>query len=447
MNKKQVLVSCLLIISLIFTSCTGDTPKTESVLKNLSERPERMTYQESEEDDAKQRKISAWHEDMRKRSDASLRHSAKLKPFYAQTLKKALTAEKGENIILSPINIYIATAMLAEYTEGTTRAELLRILGFEKISDLRACVRDTWNANYELFEQHKSILSNSVWLNHTLSVKKDVLDILSKEYYADSFIGDPQDAAYTEELRNWINRATEGLLKKYTDRIEIHPQMLIRLISTIYYKTAWKNAFDAEETKKEIFRGTESDREVEMMQNSHPFTQYKSEHWKAVEIPLGGENVCYFILPNEAYHLNTVLEEAEDSALSFLNLLDDEKSRKMITNPTSLCKIPKFDLDSKIDLKKLLESLGALEVTASFGADFGALTDSPNVAISNAEHAARVMFDEQGITGAAYSTYEISMTAFITASENEFIVDRPFLFLIVGRDRNILFCGSVRNIP
>lgn len=80
-------------------------------------------------------------------------------------------------------------------------------------------------------------------------------------------------------------------------------------------------------------------------------------------------------------------------------------------------------------------------------ADFTPLTmDRDDLYLSKAQHAAMVEIDEHGVTGAAYTELAVSMGAAKPDDEIDFVLDRPFMFIVTGRDGTILFSGIVRNI-
>ena len=81
-------------------------------------------------------------------------------------------------------------------------------------------------------------------------------------------------------------------------------------------------------------------------------------------------------------------------------------------------------------------------------ADFSPLTgDKENLYLSKADHAAMLEIDENGVTGAAYTELGVSEAAAeIPDDEIDFVLDRPFLFLVTGQDGSLLFSGVVRNI-
>lgn len=65
--------------------------------------------------------------------------------------------------------------------------------------------------------------------------------------------------------------------------------------------------------------------------------------------------------------------------------------------------------------------------------------------VSDIQHAARVAVDEEGVVAAAYTLAMVEAQCGTTsdAPEIDFILDRPFLFVITGSDNLPLFAGVV----
>ncbi|MBQ3907067.1 MAG: serpin family protein, partial [Lachnospiraceae bacterium] len=63
------------------------------------------------------------------------------------------------------------------------------------------------------------------------------------------------------------------------------------------------------------------------------------------------------------------------------------------------------------------------------------------------EHAATLEIDEKGVTGAAY-VEELLMGAGPEREREiiDFVLDRPFIFVVYSGDGSVLFEGIVRNI-
>ena len=71
--------------------------------------------------------------------------------------------------------------------------------------------------------------------------------------------------------------------------------------------------------------------------------------------------------------------------------------------------------------------------------------DADEVYVSQARHAARVVIDEEGVTAAAYTVMAASGSSMPPDEEIDFVLDRPFLFVLTGTDGVPLFVGVVNQ--
>jgi len=108
--------------------------------------------------------------------------------------------------------------------------------------------------------------------------------------------------------------------------------------------------------------------------------------------------------------------------------------------------VPKFRVSSKTNMLETIRQLGVTDALNAEFADFTPLTtDRDNLFLSKADHAAMLEIDEHGVTGAAYT--ELALTeGMIEYDEIDFVLDRPFMFIVTGGDESVLFSGIVRNI-
>ena len=152
----------------------------------------------------------------------------------------------------------------------------------------------------------------------------------------------------------------------------------------------------------------------------------------------------WLILPDEGVSVDDLLS---DSAIMEListgNQLDGGwENKKLLTVNLTM---PKFDVVSDIDLKAGLEALGVTDVFDDASADFSPLTpDIDGIGLTSVKHAARVMVDEEGCIAAAY-TVMLRYGAPPPGDEVDFVLDRPFLFVITGADGLPLFAGVVNQ--
>ena len=144
----------------------------------------------------------------------------------------------------------MAFAMLAEITDNNSRQQILDVLGCDNIETLRKEASALWLSNYSDDGLVTSILSSSVWLSDRYSYKQESLQQLANIYYASSFSGKMGSEKYNKALQTWLNDQTGGLLKDSAETIEMGPETIMALATTIYFKASWSDFFQKKTTTK-----------------------------------------------------------------------------------------------------------------------------------------------------------------------------------------------------
>ncbi len=367
-------------------------------------------------------------------------YPGKMAPYYS-AITKQLLSEGDENTVCSPLNTYIAFAMLAEVSEGNTRKQILDMLGAENITDLRREVKRIWESNYVDAPYLKSLLANSLWLNDKYKYNEKTLNTLAENYYASSFMGTPGTEDMNKALRDWTNANTGNLLTEYTENMELDPSTVLDILSTIYFKASWEDNFYKSANTEETFHGTRGDTTATMMHKSTVTAFYETEQFTAIGLDLFGSGTMYFYLPREGVNVNELASSEEVFSLTRdKNLAEGSLSAVNIS-------LPKFRVSQQTDLIPVLEALGITDVLDPELADFTPITERPGeLYVNSANHAALVEVDEEGVTGAAYTEIAITEGAMLTTREVDFTLDRPFMFVVTGGDGAVLFTGMVKNI-
>ena len=113
--------------------------------------------------------------------------------------------------------------------------------------------------------------------------------------------------------------------------------------------------------------------------------------------------------------------------------------------------IPKFDVASKDDLKESLQELGITDAFDVTKADFSPLFNENedksdgNIWLNKVEHGVRVIADEEGVKAAAYALEDECGAMVPPEEEVDFVLDRPFIFVIRLWDGTPMFIGIVEN--
>ena len=383
-----------------------------------------------------------WWQEQLAKIEASSEAAGRASAYSSDIIKKMLAAE-DENTVCSPLNTYIALSMLAEVTDGNTRAEILKALGAQDLDSLRSDVKALWETNYINTPSMKSTLANSIWLNGRIKFNDETLKTLCGDYYASSFRGEMGSEEMNKALQDWTNENTGGLLEEYIQDMKTDPETVMELISTIYYKASWLEKFHEEDNQTLTFHGTKGDTEAEMMYRNDFMKIYRTDKFTATGLSVGddGCGTMYFYLPKEGVDVNELLGD-EDVIKSATQLKDDDWSY-----PEVNLLIPKFKVSAKTNLTEILQELGINEAMQAGTADFTPLTtDSDELYLAKAEHAAMVEINEEGVTGAAYTELALGKGGPDPEEIIDLTFDRPFMFVIAGADGSVLFSGIVRNI-
>ena len=405
--------------------------------------------------DAYSAAYEAWWES-RKALRSGTDYTGLLDGFISASSAQFLAGAGAENRVYSPINVYMALSMLAETTGGDSRAQILELLQVDSIEALRQRAAALWKDNYRDDGVVTSLLANSLWLRSGMTYSQDTLDTLAKDYYASSFSGKMGSEEYNQALRDWLNAQTNGLLAEQAQGLEMSPETVLALASTIYFKAAWSGEFDKNRTETDRFHAPDGDVDAEFMRQSMMGSFYWGDNFTAVQLSFQRGGSMWLILPDEGCSVDELLRSGE--AMDFLltpkyDQYDDKGNvtregwtgQKYLTINLSM---PRFDVSSDLSLIDGLKELGVTDVfdyTVSNFDPLGASTDEP-LYVSTAQHAARVKVDEEGCEAAAYTVIMTECGAAMPPDDEvDFTLDRPFLFAVTGDSGLPLFTGVVNQ--
>ena len=382
-------------------------------------------------------------------------YRGRLDGFLAASIPAFLDGEAGENRVYSPLNVYLALAMLSETTGGESQQQLLALLGAADTAELRQYAKALWNANYVDDGVSESLLSSSLWLNQDIAFVQSTMDTLAADYYAESYRGEAGSDGFNAALREWLNERTGGLLREQVANVELTEQTILAILTAVYFRAPWDQEFPASRTAPDTFHAPSGDVTCDFMHGGTEGAYYWGENFSAVEKPLtlstrGGS--MWFLLPDEGVTPEALLGDEEAMRFLLTNKHEWNGGQPVWENQANVIvhlNVPKFDVSSETDLAGGLKALGVTDVFAPDSADFSPMVQNADALlpfVSKAVHAARVMIDEEGVVAAAYT--EIGMdtgSSLPPAEEIDFTLDRPFLFAITGADELPLFVGVVNQ--
>ncbi len=362
--------------------------------------------------------------------------------FGLNIFKELISEDSDQNIFISPLSILLALAMTYNGAVGDTNlamAEALQFKGFD-LEELNSGFRDLLASIENADSDIDLAIANSIWYRLGDKVKEDFIERNNKYFNSeineiDFFAPDAVDT-----INGWIEEATKGKIDKM---ISVIPDdAVMYLINAIYFKGNWTYPFDENLTTDDDFYLSDgTTKKVPMMSQEENFGYYKGDNFSGVKLPYGQEKMAmYIILPDEGISVDTVIES-----------LDEEKWNEIkdsFYGSKVHVVMPRYKLEYGIKL--LNDALIKLGMGIAFDwrlADFsGIFYREPGESpwISRVLHKAVIEVNEKGSKAAAATVVEIMEAAMPIEEITEFIVNRPFFFVIADdRTGSILFMGKV----
>ena len=419
----------------------------QAVYPEMVPYPDEMGYVNGKgefDSDAFHEDFTAWRESKNILQNQYEGYREGLDGFFTASIREYLGDTEGQNRAYSPLNVFMALAMLAEITDGESRGQILELMGKSDIAELRQQAKAIWSANYCADGALTSVMGSSVWLNENVNFVQETMDSLAENYYASSFRGTMGSPEFNEALQNWLNEQTGGLLEEQAEGVELSPETILALATTVYFKGRWASEFNKNATTQEQFYLLNDAAEsvtCDFMHKSGTNTYYWGDKFSSVELRFEGGCSMKLILPDEGVSVDELL--ADDETMEFMLSREGwDNSKFLIVNMS----VPKFDVVSDINLADGLKSMGITDVFDPNISDFTPMTaDMDGIAVSQAKHAARVTIDEEGCTAAAYTVIAVTGSAMPPDEEVDFILNRPFVFVLTSMDGLPLFTGVVNN--
>ena len=320
--------------------------------------------------------------------------------FFQKTLLEYLSNSQGENRAISPVNVYLALAMLAEVTGGNSRQQILALLEADSIASLRGQADSVWNASYCNDGAVTSLLANSMWLSERMDYNQDTMDTLAETYHACAFSGVMGSPDYDKALQSWVQYHTGGQLEAQAEKLHMDPATVLALVSTCYFQGEWNCPFSEENTQKGMFHGAKKDVQWDFMHQEQGLSYYTGERFAAVAQSMKGTGKMWLILPDQETSVTELLQDGQ-----VIDFLDDPVNWIDCRYATVHLAVPKFDIASDLDLISGLQNLGVTDIFDEALSDFSSMLQSTQTyTLSKAEHSVRIKVDERGAQAAANTT-------------------------------------------
>ncbi|KAM3958028.1 serine protease inhibitor 7 [Aphomia sociella] len=371
-------------------------------------------------------------------------HMARLqikRPVYDFTVNLAtrIAQEKENHFVSSTLSQWTLISELALGATDDTLEDIQRVL---KLHQHQCFNQKYWNII-------KSILDAS-----DVTIGRSSMIVVDKDFeFKDTFVKgifkaglceissqDFEDTvASATTINDYVSQVTRGVIEDVVAPNDFYDLNLI-MIDALYFKGTWTKSFATTNTDTASFYDEVGNRvgEVSLMYVNDKFnvTTIDQIHAKVLQLPYGTtkEYSMLIFLPEVGTQLSSLLY-----SLKTISLATVFKKFEMEGPRTVTVEIPRFKITSDLDnLKELLSDMGLRTMFDSSKANFYYLSDQA-LYVSDFLQKASIEVTEEGTEAAAVTEAGLRWRTL----DEEFIANRPFLFMIVSSSGQLpLFIGA-----
>jgi len=351
-----------------------------------------------------------------------------------------------QNVIISPVSIFLALSLLYHGSDRSTKTELENFLKLETRAasglNTRALLEDYAKSREKLNTTIQ--LANIIFADNSLRIYDQYKRDLQSSLLSGVRKVDFSDQIPTvRNINSWVENKTNNLIKNFISPEVISQSTRLLVLNAIYFKANWKYPFEKYETLlSEKFEVTaDSEVEVDMMSKSDDILYQSNRNLQAhvVSLPYEDENFQMMVFLPYARDENSL----QNIVRKFSDVDFSEIYESLTEKPVDLY-LPKFSIGFKSDLASVLKRNGVNKMFNPNEADFSKISDEA-LRVSNILHETKIEVTEEGSEAAGITGAVLDLRT-VMKGRLEVNINRPFIFVILDLKNNIpLFVGKVVN--
>jgi serpin B len=330
-------------------------------------------------------------------------------------------------------------AMLNDGAWGTTREELLQVLGFKDAKT---------RALNEYFQKQmkplgtegstKLLLANAMFVREGFEFKPSFVEDMKQYYDAKTETLDFNSPESIDYINDWCSQKTNGLIPEMVRQIS--PITIAMLFNAIYFCGKWKSPFEKEQTNYAAFTDeTGNSHQVEMMvQGTSDVGYFEGNDYKALRMDYEQGDYCMtLLLPTSSKKVSDILSTLSDESFRAL----DTKYTK--PDPIVVIHLPRFTVETPDETVENLEGvLRKVGITTIWNekAELPNILKGANPMVSQVRQKAKIMVTEDGTEAAAIT--QAGMVGSDIPGPRPYPVfnaDHPFVYIISNRTSGVIY--------
>lgn len=365
---------------------------------------------------------------------------------FTQQLYNVLCKKEG-NVFFSPISAHAVLSMAFQGANGSTLEAFSKTLNLPDTGVAAEGYHDVINHLNNVADVQLS-MANKIYIMDKYTLKPKFQEVTQNKFSSEV---QPVDFAKSDATAKIINAWVEDKTKnKIKDLIK--PDMLdaltrLVLVNAIYFKGNWASKFEPRQTKKEQFWLNNSDSvEVDMMNTKGKYMYKEDEALdaKVLELPYSNPDISLIvILPNKKDGIAELEKKLTETDLTSIT--------HNMYKPEVIIKLPKFKIETTIELNDPLTEMGLGVIFDPDHADFTEMLTSPEqLYVSKVIQKAFIEVNEEGTEAAAATAVVVN---YIRASVSTFQpqpkvfhADHSFILNLAYKKQTILFTGRISSL-
>lgn len=353
-----------------------------------------------------------------------------------------LLKEGKENLVFSPYAVVESMALPFLGSEGATRAQMARILGFRAQPP---AVYQAFRGLNERMSDSPYFLTSSLWIQKG-SVRPEFQSATEKKGHASLRFVDfaTRPEAARTEMNNWMRERSQGKIIDIVPPAELSKVTSMVVLSGAYMKGRFKQAFNFHSTMQTpFFSERHSTSTVPTMSSTGEYGYLHEKQFSVVEIPYDARRSSFsrlsllVVLPHETYGLKSIEND--------LTIEEVQRWLKDIHKQLVVVSLPRFRVTGFFSLVNTFSKL-ALGDPFRDSANFTDIREGGSLKISKVFHRAVYAVDEAGSESGLASGLENDSRRDSQVAIT-FAANHPFLFMVVDRSSGaILLMGRLLSL-
>lgn len=446
--KQETLLYALIAI-VVFSGCGKDNELAEESVSDPTQNREIQKIMEPTETEKSNDDSTVVY--MLPKT-ASIELTTEQRGYVAQSNEFAFTLyrsiNKNETLrdksnITSPLSLGFVLGMLGDGAQGQTLDEIRSLLEFGKadMMEINNFFKTIIEESPNIDESVTLKITNMVAYDNEVMMEEAYIQDMQTFYHAETPMLDFGDKPIAAKyINDWSYEKTEGMIPKVINEENISENTILALLNAICFKATWTNKFDISNTKSESFSSSKGLSNLLMMHNKAMINYAQNEIYTMVDLPYGSGDKWSMkvLLPNKGKTVNDVV-----NSLSQTNWQDACKHLM----PTIVdLKLPRFKIETNIELNDILAALGAPTMFDPQNADFSLISknfkksDDKQLWVSLVKQVAAAEVNEEGTKLAAVSIELMEGTSVAPVPDTaDFHANRPFVYIIQEASSGAIF--------